>query len=310
MCVAAGKSVPYILQHNTDLHGKTAVITGGSSGIGRETALQLLRWNCKVVIMGRDKTKGANAVEYLRKNAGVGFNMIQYVEMDLSDLKSVKGAVEEILKTNDSVDFLINNAGVVRNVNLNAHNQEGMFASNFLGHFYLTKLLTKTLIKDGARIINVSSIAHYYYNPNKDRLLQTGNTMQLPHNTSVQIYYGRSKLFNLWHAQALQRRFEKLGSSKTGAVCFSCGPGIVSTSLLHHYMSILLPRLFAAIISIFTKTSKDGANTILYLCSAPLEHLVPGAYYYECALGYVSKYAQDVSKQEALYTLADKMTSN
>ncbi|GIX60970.1 short-chain dehydrogenase/reductase (SDR family member), putative [Babesia caballi] len=282
--------------------------SGGSSGIGRETALQLLLWKCKVVITGRDKTRGANAIEYLRKNARVGFDMIQYVEMDLNDPKSIKRAADEILRTNSSIDFLINNAGVAGSPTINAHKKESMFATNFLGHFHLTKLLTSALVRDRARIINVSSIAHYHYDPSGDPLFSGGKSTQLPPQTSAKVYYGRSKLFNMWHAQALQRRFDKLPDEAKGVACFSCGPGIVSTPLLERYSSLVLPSVVYAVIRCFTKRPKDGANTLLYLCSAPMQQLTPGAYYYECRLGYVSKHAQDVAKQEALYAVADKMT--
>eukprot|EP00371_Babesia_bovis_P003184 XP_001611831.1 hypothetical protein [Babesia bovis T2Bo] len=297
--IAQGTKVPQILINRTDMHRKVAIVTGGSSGVGKEVACQLLKWNCKVVITARDKTKGANAVEYLRKQANVDFKMIQFVEMDLNDPKSIKLAVEEILKTNASIDFLINNAGIATNVHLNAYKQEAMFATNFLGHFQLTKLLMPTLVRFKARVINVSSIAHYYYNPNKDTILR-----------DAQVYYGRSKLFNLWHAQALQRRFDNVGNKNCGPVAFSCGPGIVATPLLERYSSIVLPKFISAIVNQFTKKPKEGANTILYLCASPLSDLVPGGYYYECQLGYVSKYAQNVAQQEALYKLADKMTLN
>ncbi|CDR96807.1 SHORT-CHAIN DEHYDROGENASES/REDUCTASE FAMILY MEMBER protein, putative [Babesia bigemina] len=305
--VAAGSPLPFILHEHTDLVGHTAVVTGGTSGVGRETALQLLLWRCKVVIIGRDKTKGANAVEYLRQKAKVGFEMIQYVEMDLNDKKSIATAAAEILRTNASIDFLINNAGVAQEATMNAHKMESMFAANFLGHFYFTKLLMGALKRDKARIINVSSLAHYCYNPNDDPLLKGGHTMQLPRNANAQTYYARSKLFNIWHAQALQRRFDKLEKEHRGVVCFSAAPGIVATPLLESYTRRILAPVLRAVVWCFTKTPRDGANTILYLCSAPLEELTPGGYYYECKLGYVSKHAQDAPKQEALYELAEKM---
>ncbi|GBE58881.1 short-chain dehydrogenase, putative [Babesia ovata] len=311
--VAAGAPLPFILHEHTDLVGHTAVITGGTGGVGRETALQLLLWRCKVVILGRDKTRGANAVEYLRQKANVGFvpsNMIQYVEMDLNDKKSIAMAAEEILRTNASIDFLINNAGIADDATLNAYKMETMFAANFLGHFYFTELLMDALKRDKARIINLSSVAHYDYDPNDDPLLKGGDTMELSGKANFRTYYGRSKLFNIWHTQSLQRRFDRLDKEDRGVVCFSAAPGIVATPLLRNYMLRFVPPMCIAIGWCFTKTPKDGANTTLYLCSAPLEELTPGGYYYECKLGYVSKHAQDVPKQEALYALAERMIRN
>lgn len=308
--VASGEKLNYILREVTDLSCQTAVITGGCGGIGKEIALQMLKWKCKVVVLGRDKTKGANTIEHLRKEAKVNFDMIQYVEMDLNDLKSVKRAAEEIVKNNASIDFLINNAGIAGDIYVNAYKRESMFATNFLGHFYFTKLLLPTLIRDKARIINVSSIAHYHYDPVDDPILKTGKTLGLMKRKTPAAYYGRSKLYNIWHTQALQRRFDKLPEEQKGVVCLSCAPGIVETPLLASYALNSVPALVASILRLFTKSPKDGANTALYLCSAPLEELVPGAYYYECKLGYVSKHAQDIEKQEALYAIADNISSN
>lgn len=306
--VAAGTPLHYTLKESTDLSHHTAIVTGGTAGIGKEIALQLLKWGCKVIITGRDKTRGANAVEYLRKEASVGFDMIHYVQMDLNDLASVKYAAEKIMRTNASIDFLINNAGIAGEVYVNAYKREANFATNFLGHFYLTKLLMSTLIRDKARIINMSSVAHYLYDPRKDTILEKENTMSLPKGTTAQVYYGRSKLYNIWHAQALQRRFDRLQAEEKGVIALSCAPGIVRTPLLAQFAS-KTSKPFMFLFNLFTKRPIDGANTVLHLCSLPADELVPGAYYYECKLGYVSKHAQDIEKQEALYALAEKMTS-
>lgn len=308
--VASGAKVNYILMETTDLSYHTAVITGGTAGVGREIALQLLKWKCKVIITGRDKTRGANAIEYLRKEANVKFDMIQYVEMDLNDLKSVKTAAQDIMTTNTSIEFFINNAGIAGEVNMNAYKREAMFATNFLGHFYWTKLFMPTLIRDKARIINVSSIAHYYYNPTHDRILQTEKTLSMPKGTPATAYYGRSKLYNIWHTQALQRRLDKLQKDGKGAICVSCAPGIVDTLLLEKYALNSMAYVVSSLLRLFVKSPCDGAQTTLYLCAAPLDELVPGAYYYECQLGYVSRHAQDVEKQEALYNMAEKMVTH
>nr|PVC54034.1 hypothetical protein MACL_00003348 [Theileria orientalis] len=292
---------------NTNMKGKVALVTGGYSGIGYETVLQLLKWNCKVVICGRNKTKATNAIEKLKStNSFDPFN-VSFIEMDLDDLVSVKKGVEVFLKNYDSLDFLINNAGLyAAQCETTKMNVERNFSSNFLGHFCLTQLLLETIKKTKGRIVNVSSMAHYHYDPNMDKLLETKSTTALDTSEGSH-YYGRSKFLMIWLARTLQR---KMREEKQMVLCFSMSPGLVKTPLtwpMKGKYLCLIPRIFAPLIM---KRPVDGAATTLYLCTAPPWQLVPGGYYSDCNLGLVSKHVNDKEKEDKLFSIAQEMVDN
>ncbi|UKJ89814.1 hypothetical protein MACJ_003068 [Theileria orientalis] len=291
---------------NTNLKGKVAIVTGGYSGIGYETVLQLLKWNCKVVICGRNKTKATNAIEKLKSTNSFDPSNLSFIEMDLDNLLSVKKAVELFEKTFDRLDFLINNAGIwTSKLTLTSFNLEAHFSSNFLGHFYLTKLLLNLVKKTGGRIINVSSIAHFKYDPNTDPILETKSTTSLD-ETFTNCYYGRSKLYNVWFTNAVQRR---LNVDAKNVVCVSLAPGVVTTQLLwplaraHFYF---IPKYINLLV---LKRPVDGAATTLFLCATDAKNLLPGGYYDNMRLAFVSKYAHDHQREEKLYSFAEELVN-
>ncbi|AFZ80616.1 short-chain dehydrogenase/reductase, putative [Theileria equi strain WA] len=302
--LSCGARLPPDVLSGTDLSGKVALVTGGYSGIGLETVLQLLKWNCKVIIAGRSKTKATNAIQFLKSQTKVSDDHLDFVEMDLNNLTSIKNAVNLIISKYKSLDLLINNAGFASiKFSVTSLKLEEHFSANFLGHFYLTSLLLPLVEKVSGRIINVSSIAHHRYDPNTDDIFKTKSTTALRVQKFAS-YYGRSKLYNIWFTHALQRRLE---NSKSKVVTFSLTPGVVSTPLLYSIVNgnyYCIPRF---LLPIFFKDTKYGAVTTLYLCVTPLPLLVPGAYYSESKLGFVSKHAHDFKREEELYTFAEDL---
>ena len=97
---------------NTKLNGKTVIITGSNTGIGKETALDLARRGARVILACRDAKRGEEAAEYVRKTTGNG-NVI-FESLDLASLESVKNFAEKINKNEERLDILINNAGNVK----------------------------------------------------------------------------------------------------------------------------------------------------------------------------------------------------
>ncbi|UVC50152.1 hypothetical protein MACK_004022 [Theileria orientalis] len=290
--------------NNTNLKGKVAIVTGGYSGIGYETVLQLLKWNCKVVICGRNKTKATNAIEKLKLTNSFDPNNLSFIEMDLDNLLSVKKAAELFEKSFDRLDFLINNAGFYnRRFNLTGFNLESNFSSNFLGHFYFTQLLLNVVKKTGGRIINVSSIAHFKYNPDTDPIFENKSTASLIPDF-YNSYYGRCKLYIIWFTHALQRR---LNVDAKNVVCVSLAPGVVITPLmmpLNRRIFFSVPRFMGPMIM---KRPVDGAATTLYLCAVERSKLMPGGYYDNKRLAFVSKYAHDYDREEKLYSFAEEL---
>ncbi|UVC50151.1 hypothetical protein MACK_004021 [Theileria orientalis] len=305
--LSRGKTLPRRALKYIDLKGKVAIVTGGYSGIGYETVLQLLKWNCKVVICGRNKTKATNAIEKLKSTNSFDPYHVSFIEMDLDDLVSVKKAAEVFLKNYDRLDYLINNAGAYFDqCETTKLDIERNFSSNFLGHFCLTQLLLDTIKKSTGRIVNVSGMAHYHYDPTMDKLLDTKSTTSLD-TSDGSTYYGRSKFFAIWLSRTIQR---KMREEKQFVLCFSMSPGLVKTKMtwpMKGKTLCLLPRFMAPLIM---KRPVDGAATILYLCTAPPRRLLPGAYYSDCNLGLVSKHVNDKEREERLFTIAQEMVDN
>ena len=144
-----------------NMHADIAVVTGGNTGIGRETVFLLARKGCTVIMGSRDHVKYEAALDELRKetkNAN-----IFYCPLDLASKASVEQFANYVKQRYVRVDILINNAAVfcIPERTLNGGGHEVSFAVNHLGHFYLTSLLWPLLkISDRPRIINVSALAH------------------------------------------------------------------------------------------------------------------------------------------------------
>ncbi|EAN31957.2 short chain dehydrogenase family protein [Theileria parva strain Muguga] len=302
--VASGSRLPAHVLSNTNLKGKVAIVTGGYSGIGLEIVYQLLKWNCKVVILGRDKTRATNAIERMKSTKSFDVNNVNFVEMDLDNLTSVKNAANTFLNMFDRLDFLINNAGVYTSgLKTTKFKLESNFSTNFLGLFYLTKLLLDVVKKSQGRILNVSSVAHFKYNPDTDPIFETKSTTSLKCST-LNGYYGRSKLYVIWFTHALQRR---LRAENSKAFTVSLAPGVVQTKMVlqvqraHRYMVPMYVNLLTL------RKPVDGAATSLHLCTTNAKDLVPGAYYDNRRLAFVSKYADDFEREEKLWKLAEEL---
>ena len=140
------------------LQGKVCIVTGANTGIGKETARGLADRGATVILACRSVERGQEAA----KEIG---GLVRVKKCDLASFASVRKFCEEINKEERKVDILINNAGMVTmSRELTEDGQEMQFQSNHLGHFLLTNLLLGKLnaAKDGARIVNVSSVAHWY----------------------------------------------------------------------------------------------------------------------------------------------------
>lgn len=142
------------------LHGKTVIVTGANTGIGRETALDLAQRGARVILACRDLDKANAAANEIRKTTGNDKVFVK--ELDLASLKSVRKFAEEFHQTEDRLDILINNAGIMRCPYWKTEDAfEMQLGVNHLGHFLLTNLMLDMLERSQpSRIINVSSLAH------------------------------------------------------------------------------------------------------------------------------------------------------
>jgi len=205
-------------------HGRSAIVTG-TGGLGLEDALALARAGADVIIAGRNAQKGAEAVAYVRKdmpNASVRFE-----ELDLARLTSVETFARRIAAQQDSLDLLINNAGVMvppaRQETSDSF--ELQFGTNYLSHFALTAHLLPLLRKGkDARVISLSSVAARQGQIHFDDL-------QSRRDYNPMRAYGQSKIACLMFAFELQRRSE---AGQWGVTSIAAHPGVSRTDLLHN----------------------------------------------------------------------------
>ncbi|XP_028835198.1 retinol dehydrogenase 12 isoform X2 [Denticeps clupeoides] len=196
------------------LRGKTVVITGANTGIGKETALDMACRGARVVMACRDLTKAEKAAEEIRQSTGNRNVVVRH--MDLASLYSVREFAKEFIATEDRVDILINNAGVMMcPKNITEDGYETQLAVNHLGHFLLTNLLIGLLKKSSpSRVVNVSSMLHKGGKIHFDDLFFD----KRQYNSLVS--YRQSKLANVLFSRELARQMRG-----TGVSSYSLHPG-------------------------------------------------------------------------------------
>jgi len=204
-----------------DQTGRTAVITGANTGIGFQTAAALAERGASVVLAVRNLDKGKDAAARIAAaNPGAD---VAIQRLDLSSLDSVRAAAEELRSRHDTIDLLVNNAGVMYTPrSRTVDGFELQFGTNHLGHFALTGLLLDRLLPvEGSRIITVSSIGH--------RILARihFDDLQFERRYNRIAAYGQAKLANLMFTYELQRRLAPHHTT----IAVAAHPGGSSTEL-------------------------------------------------------------------------------
>ncbi|XP_054485771.1 retinol dehydrogenase 14 [Agelaius tricolor] len=258
------------------MRGKTVIITGANSGLGRAAAAELLRMQARVIMGCRDRARAERAAREIRAEVGEradGGGELVVRELDLASLRSVRAFCHRVLQEESRLDVLINNAGIFQCPYMKTEDGfEMQFGVNHLGHFLLTNLLLG-LLKNSApsRIVVVSSKLYKYGEINFEDL-----NSEISYNKSF--CYSRSKLANILFARELARRLEG-----TGVTVNSLHPGIVRTNLGRHVNIPLLAKpLFNLVSWAFFKTPLEGAQTSIYLASSPDVEGVSGKYFGDC----------------------------
>ncbi|XP_077092772.1 retinol dehydrogenase 14a [Siphateles boraxobius] len=247
------------------LRGKTIIVTGANSGIGKATAAELLRRRGRVIMACRNRERAEKAAQEIKQEAGPEHGELVIKLLDLASLKSVRIFCEEIIKEESRIDILINNAGIYQCPYTKSEDGfEMQFAVNHLGHFLLTNLLLDLLKRSTpSRIIVVSSKLYKYGEINFDDL----NSEQ---SYDKAFAYARSKLANLLFTLELSHRLED-----TGVTVNALTPGIVRTNLGRHvHIPLLVKPLFNLASRAFFKSPEEGAQTSIYLaCSDDVDGL-------------------------------------
>jgi retinol dehydrogenase-12 len=281
------------------MKGKTVVITGGNTGIGKEAAVGLAERGAHVIITSRDPARGEAAVAEIRERTGAD-GEVEVMALDLASLASIREFAAEVGRRVDRLDVLLNNAGaVLLQRQVTADGFERTFGVNHLGHFMLTDLLLDQLRASApARVVNVSSRAH--------KTAKTGldfDDLQAERKYQPFLVYGRSKLANIYFTRELARRVQG-----TGITTNSLHPGFVRSDFgrdgdLGRGLGVgitIAQRLFAI-------GPERGARTSIYLASSPDVNDVSGKYFVRCKPAAISKAAADDDAARRLWTASEEL---
>ncbi|XP_077366721.1 retinol dehydrogenase 14-like [Festucalex cinctus] len=280
------------------MRGKTVIVTGANSGIGKALAGELLKLEARVIMACRDRQSAAEAARDIRKHSGNELGEVVIKQLDLASLRSVRNFCQEIQKEEPKIDVLVNNAGVYQcPYSKTDDGFEMQLGVNHLGHFLLTHLLLD-LLKSSApsRVVVVSSKLYKYGRVNFDDL-----NSETKYNKAF--CYSQSKLANLLFTLELARRLE--GS---GVTVNALTPGIVRTRLGRHvHIPFLAKPLFYLASLLFFKSPLEGAQTPLYLACSPEVEGVSGKCFANCEEEELLAKATDEQAAKKLWDVSRKM---
>jgi NAD(P)-dependent dehydrogenase (short-subunit alcohol dehydrogenase family) len=249
-----------------DLEGRTFLVTGANTGIGRETALALAARGARMFVASRSEQKTRPVIDEIV--AKTGNNSIEFLTLDLGDLESVRTCADEFLRTGEPLHVLINNAGLAGKRGMTPSGFELAFGTNYVGPFLLTSLLLDRLRESApARIVNVSSVAHY-----RPEGIDYEALRQPTKSFTGMREYGVSKLGNVLHAQELARRLDG-----DGVTTYSLHPGAVATDVWRQVPWPIRPLIKRRMLS-----PAEGARTTVYCATSPDLAGETGRYYDDC----------------------------
>ena len=273
---------------------KNCLITGATDGIGKQTALELAMQGFNLGLVGRNSEKGAFVVSELIHETGN--NSIRFHYADLSIIKSAQNLVDEIKRTYETIDVLLNNAGAYFNkLEMTNEGFEKTFALNHLSYFYLTTYLLE-IVKHGnpGRIINVASTAHKNTELYFDDIQGINDYDGWP-------AYGRSKLMNIMFTYECHRRFSDSG------VTFNClHPGFVDSSFGNNNLGFAKNSIKIAK-KLFAIDIVKGARTSVYLSSSDDVTGISGKYFDKCKAVQSSKASYIEEDQKKLWKVTEEL---
>jgi NAD(P)-dependent dehydrogenase (short-subunit alcohol dehydrogenase family) len=267
-----------------NLKGKRILVTGVSAGLGVETARSLVAHGAHVVGAARDLNKATAATEQVKKDAANG-GSFELVELDLANLKSVRARADALLAKRQPFDVVIANAGVMATpFGHTADGFETQFGTNHLGHFVLANRIA-SLLRDGGRLINLSSTGHRYSNVDLD----DPNFERTPYEPFVA--YGRSKTANILFALAFDRRHRDRGVRAAGV-----HPGGIRTELGRYAEPGRIEKVVEEINGQLAaqgkgplqwKTIPQGAATSVWAAVVAPANEIGGQYCENCHVGHI-----------------------
>lgn len=277
-----------------DMSGRTCMITGANSGIGKATAMALAAMGADLVLVCRDRGRGEAAMVEISEQ---GDGNTELLLADLGSQQQIRGVASEFLSTSRPLHVLINNAGlIIKDRTETEDGIEATFAINHLGPFLLTELLLERITESApARIVTVSSMAHKMAKLDFDDLASTKKYRGMR-------VYGKSKLANILFTRELAKRLEG-----TGVTANAAHPGPVATNFAQNN-----DGPFAAITKLVAplmRSPEKGAETSIYLATSPEVEGVTGKYFTNAKEKQPSRAATNDASAKRLWEISEEMTS-
>jgi NAD(P)-dependent dehydrogenase (short-subunit alcohol dehydrogenase family) len=258
-----------------ELGGRTFLVTGANTGIGKATAEALAGRGASVYVASRSRDKGEAAVAAIK--AATGSDSVFFLALDLADLESVRSCAEGFLAGGEPLHVLVNNAGVAGARGLTKQGFELMFGVNHLGPFLLTQLLLDRLVASApARVVTVSSDSHY-----SARGIDFEAVRRPARGITGLGEYAVSKLCNVLFSQELARR-----TAGTGVHSYALHPGVVASDIWRRVPWPVRPLVTRRML-----TADQGAQTSLYCATSASVAADSGLFYDKCALREASEVA-------------------
>jgi NAD(P)-dependent dehydrogenase (short-subunit alcohol dehydrogenase family) len=289
---------------DVDLSGRTAIVTGASTGIGLETAANLAAAGARVIAGVRNPEKGRATVATLTDRlAGA---RVEFGVIDLTSFASIRAFAEDFMAGGEPLHLLINNAGVMNTPF--EHTMDGyelQFGTNHLGHFLLTNLVVPALIAGApSRVVNLSSGGHR----SSDVLWDDPNFVHQPYDKMTA--YGQSKTANILFSVELDRRL-----SDRGVHANAVHPGRINTELARYMDQDDYERLLARLkdsgrVMPPPKTIEAGAATSLWAATAPELADRGGLYLEDCHVSEALPYATDAEAAQRLWALSEEFVGH
>ncbi|XP_038059961.1 retinol dehydrogenase 12-like [Patiria miniata] len=292
---------------NAKLTGKTVIITGGNSGIGKRTALDLARRGARVILACRNLQKAEDAAKEIKTRTGNSEVVVHH--LDLASLQSVREFANKIIESEDRLDILINNAGiaVVSGEALTEDGFPSLFGVNHFGHFLLTNLLLDLLKKSGpSRVITISSNIHRcILSPMDLTRVESDDNGNIRRGLYPRLKtYHHSKLANILFAGELARRL-----ASTDVTSVSLHPGVIFTPIWKNVWSriwILTPLYYilGPLMWLLLIDEEAGTQTTLHCALDESVSHLSGRYFTNCEVSEPSAMAQDEELAKRLWEVS------
>ena len=276
------------------LEGKTVLITGATGGIGLAAAVAMARQGAHLVLVGRNQTRGLDAISEIRRRAGS--DRAEFLRADFSSLAEVRRLALVLVAEDRPLHVLVNNAGTMNTSRkLTIDGFEEMFAVNYLAHFLLTRLLLPRLQACApSRIVHVASNAHSF--------CKEIRWHDLSHEREFSAFpaYGHSKLANILFSNELARRLRG-----TGVTSNALHPGAVATGIGSN--NGIAGRVVPLLLKPFFRSPARGAATTIYLASAAEVDGVTGKYFYDSQPVDPKPWALDTNAAGRLWVTSERL---